>query len=75
MRRLLFCAVCAAVMMPVPAAPDPVTTNEISLDTVLDASPVASSASALDTSRTHTYDWVLDQVFSTYRPGLQLIFK
>ena len=64
------CAFAAAVALAVPTA---VTTNEISIDTIVDADPVSPSPITLDTTVTASYYGILDDVFSTVKPGLCII--
>ena len=64
------CAFAAAVALAVPTA---VTTNEIALDTILDAAPVASNPITLDTTVTASFYGTLDSEFKSVKPGLYII--
>jgi len=73
MKTLIAAASCAFAAAAVLAVPSAVTTNEIALDTVLDAAPVYSVNVTLDTTVTASFYGTLDSEFKSVKPGLYII--
>jgi len=75
MKTLIAGMVCAFAAVVALAVPSAVTTNEISIDTIVDAVPVSPSPITLDTTVTASFYGIIDDVFSTVKPGLCIIIN
>ena len=75
MKTLIAGMVCAFAAVVALAVPPAVTTNEISIDTIVDPTPVSPSPITLDTTVTASFYGVLDDAFSTAKPGMCIIIN